>query len=138
MKKRVPVLIPFLVFVSLLFIGILIFAYVETKKANPQMIEVEQVCHLHARCMTLHACGLDSGDEAFCCAGCENVYAILLRKRRRGLRPELSRDRPVPAEPQAGADFERGAGAAPPPPDGARRARRSFSSRGCGAPPAAG
>ena len=37
--KRVPVLIPFLAFVSMLFIGILIFAYVETKKANPQMIE---------------------------------------------------------------------------------------------------
>jgi hypothetical protein len=40
--KRVPVLIPFLIFVSLVFIGILIFAYVETKKANPQMIEVGQ------------------------------------------------------------------------------------------------
>jgi hypothetical protein len=38
--KRVPVLIPFLVVVATLFIGILIFAYVETKKANPQMIEV--------------------------------------------------------------------------------------------------
>ena len=40
MKKRVPVLIPFLVFVSMLFIGILIFTYVESKKANPQMIKV--------------------------------------------------------------------------------------------------
>ena len=40
MKRKVPVLIPFLVFVSLVFIGILIFAYVETKKANPQMIQV--------------------------------------------------------------------------------------------------
>jgi len=42
MKKlrRVPVLIPFLFLVSAIFIGILIFAYVETKKANPQMIEV--------------------------------------------------------------------------------------------------
>jgi hypothetical protein len=39
-KKPVPVLIPFLILVSMLFIGILIFAYVETKKANPQMIEV--------------------------------------------------------------------------------------------------
>ena len=39
MKKRVPPLIPFLVFVSALFIGILIFAYVETKKANPQMLD---------------------------------------------------------------------------------------------------
>ena len=37
--KRIPVLIPFLVFVSMLFIGILIFAYVETKQANPQMIQ---------------------------------------------------------------------------------------------------
>jgi hypothetical protein len=40
--KRVPVLIPFLILVSLVFIGILIFAYVETKKANPQMINVGQ------------------------------------------------------------------------------------------------
>ena len=39
-KKSVPVLIPFLILVSMLFIGILIYAYVETKKANPQMIEV--------------------------------------------------------------------------------------------------
>ncbi len=36
--RRVPVLIPFLAFVALLFIGILIFTWVETKKANPQMI----------------------------------------------------------------------------------------------------
>ena len=42
MKKNVPVLIPVLIFISLVFIGILIFAYVETKKANPQMIEVGQ------------------------------------------------------------------------------------------------
>ena len=39
-KQPVPVLIPFLILVSMLFIGILIFAYVETKKANPKMIEV--------------------------------------------------------------------------------------------------
>jgi len=39
MKKPVPPLIPFLVFVSVVFIGILIFAYVETKKANPQMLD---------------------------------------------------------------------------------------------------
>jgi hypothetical protein len=38
-KQSVPVLIPFLILVSTLFIGILIFAYVETKKANPQMIK---------------------------------------------------------------------------------------------------
>jgi hypothetical protein len=37
--KKIPVLIPVLVLVSALFIGILIFTYVETKKANPQMIE---------------------------------------------------------------------------------------------------
>ncbi len=40
MNRRVPALIPFLVFVSIVFIGILIFTYVATKKANPQMIEV--------------------------------------------------------------------------------------------------
>jgi heavy metal translocating P-type ATPase len=28
--------------------------------------------------MTCTLCGLDSGTAAFCCAGCENVYAILL------------------------------------------------------------
>jgi hypothetical protein len=39
MKRPLPALIPFLVFISLVFIGILIYAYVETKKANPQMIE---------------------------------------------------------------------------------------------------
>jgi len=44
--KKTPVLIPFLVFVSALFIGILIWAYVETKKANPQMIEVGQSIRL--------------------------------------------------------------------------------------------
>ena len=37
---RVPVLIPFLIMVSMLFIGLLIYVYVETKKANPQMIRV--------------------------------------------------------------------------------------------------
>ena len=28
--------------------------------------------------MTCTLCGLDSGNDAFCCAGCRNVYAILL------------------------------------------------------------
>ncbi len=28
--------------------------------------------------MTCTLCGLDSGSSAFCCAGCENVYAILM------------------------------------------------------------
>jgi hypothetical protein len=37
--KRVPVLIPFLIAVSALFIGILIFTYVEVKKAHPQMLD---------------------------------------------------------------------------------------------------
>jgi hypothetical protein len=40
--KRIPALIPFLIFVSALFIGILVFAYVEAKRANPQMIQVGQ------------------------------------------------------------------------------------------------
>jgi hypothetical protein len=39
-KQSVPVLVPFLIVVSILFIGFLIFCYVETKKANPQMIQV--------------------------------------------------------------------------------------------------
>jgi hypothetical protein len=42
MKKPIPALIPFLVFISMVFIGILIYAYIETKKANPQMIEATQ------------------------------------------------------------------------------------------------
>ncbi|HLK63249.1 MAG TPA: hypothetical protein VKU19_07400 [Bryobacteraceae bacterium] len=37
--KRVPPLIPFLVLVSAIFIGILVFAYIETKHANPQMLD---------------------------------------------------------------------------------------------------
>jgi len=37
--KRIPVLVPVLALVSALFIGILIFAYVETKRANPQMLD---------------------------------------------------------------------------------------------------
>jgi len=37
--KRIPVLIPFLAVISAIFIGILIFAYIETKKANPQMLD---------------------------------------------------------------------------------------------------
>jgi hypothetical protein len=39
MTKRIPVLIPFLAVVSAIFIGILIWAYVETRKANPQMLD---------------------------------------------------------------------------------------------------
>jgi hypothetical protein len=37
--RRVPTLIPFLALVSAIFIGILIYAYVETKAANPQMLD---------------------------------------------------------------------------------------------------
>lgn len=37
--KRVPVLIPFLAVVSAIFIGILIYAYMETSKAKPQMLD---------------------------------------------------------------------------------------------------
>jgi hypothetical protein len=37
--KRVPALIPFLALISAIFIGILIYAYVETRKANPQMLD---------------------------------------------------------------------------------------------------
>jgi hypothetical protein len=38
-RRSVPALIPFLVFVSAVFIGILIYAYVEAKRANPQMLD---------------------------------------------------------------------------------------------------
>jgi hypothetical protein len=44
--KRVPILIPFLALVACIFIGILVFSYVEAKKANPQMIKVEQASRL--------------------------------------------------------------------------------------------
>jgi len=37
--KRIPTLIPFLILVSGIFIGILVYAYVETKQANPQMLD---------------------------------------------------------------------------------------------------
>lgn len=46
--KKVPALIPFLLFISAIFIGILIFAYIETKKANPQMIDVGEVQYPHS------------------------------------------------------------------------------------------
>ena len=41
-KRPLPTLIPVLILISVIFIGILIFTYVATKKANPQMIEVGQ------------------------------------------------------------------------------------------------
>jgi hypothetical protein len=37
--KRIPALIPFLALISAIFIGILIYAYVETRRANPQMLD---------------------------------------------------------------------------------------------------
>lgn len=37
--RSVPPLIPFLVMVSMIFIGILIYVYAESKKANPQMLD---------------------------------------------------------------------------------------------------
>ena len=40
-KQGLPPLIPVLILISMLFIGILIFTYVEAKKANPQMIHVD-------------------------------------------------------------------------------------------------
>jgi hypothetical protein len=40
--KGVPPLVAFLVMVSMLFIGILIYVYIEAKRANPQMIRVAQ------------------------------------------------------------------------------------------------
>ena len=52
--KRVPAIIPFLVFVSAVFIGILIYVYIECKKANPQMISVEQAFRLPCRLPSRH------------------------------------------------------------------------------------
>jgi hypothetical protein len=37
--KKIPILIPLLAVVAVLFLGILIFVYVQAKKANPQMIQ---------------------------------------------------------------------------------------------------
>ena len=37
--RRIPTLIPFLMLVSAIFIGILVYAYVQTKRANPQMLD---------------------------------------------------------------------------------------------------
>jgi len=43
--KRIPAVIPFLVFVSAIFIGILIYVYIQCKKANPQDIQTTYVVH---------------------------------------------------------------------------------------------
>ena len=45
-KQGVPALIPVLILISMLFIGILIYAYFEAKKANPQMIQVSALLAL--------------------------------------------------------------------------------------------
>jgi hypothetical protein len=45
--KRLPTLISFLALISAIFIGILIYAYVEARRANPQMLD-EQGCVLRA------------------------------------------------------------------------------------------
>jgi len=47
--KRVPILIPLLVMVAVLFIGILIFVYVQTKKANPQMVQTTSALRTHSQ-----------------------------------------------------------------------------------------
>ena len=43
--KQIPALIPFLVLVSAVFVGILIYVYVECKDANPQTIQTTHVMH---------------------------------------------------------------------------------------------
>jgi hypothetical protein len=49
--KKVPALVPFLIFVFATFIGLLIYTWVESEKANPQMIRlssaVERGGHTH-------------------------------------------------------------------------------------------
>ena len=52
-SKPVPVLIPVLMFVVALFIGILVYTYVEAKKANPQMLD-EKGRPVGAACFAIH------------------------------------------------------------------------------------
>jgi len=40
--RKIPILVPVLALITILFLSILVFAYVETKKANPQMIETSR------------------------------------------------------------------------------------------------
>ena len=68
MKKSVPVLIPFLILVSMLFIGILIYAYVETKKANPKMIEVGSGRHPTESSAFSDSCSPSTGIGPACTA----------------------------------------------------------------------
>jgi P-type Cu2+ transporter len=87
--------------------------------------------------MTCTLCGLDSGTAAFCCAGCENVYAILLESgvvasgqnfRDTELFQQSLRLGLISKPAEQPRQFPR----AP------RRARRCTTSAGCGAPLAAG
>ena len=70
--------------------------------------------------MTCTLCGLESGDAEFCCAGCENVYAIL---RESGIvAPGQSfRDTDLFQQSLRLGLISKGAGAAPPPPTGETR-----------------
>jgi hypothetical protein len=54
--KRVPVLIPVLVFVACLFLGLLVFTYVEAKRANPQMIRTSRAGWQPAGGLAIPAC----------------------------------------------------------------------------------
>jgi len=80
-----------------------IFAYVETKKANPKMIEVGVLLLPH----DIAPCALWlRARRTFCCAGGENVYAILLESGRGGERPGLPRYRALPKELAIRIDFQ--------------------------------
>lgn len=52
--KRIPVLVPFLVFVACLFLGLLVYTYVEAKRANPEMIRSDgaQIDNRRADCQS--------------------------------------------------------------------------------------
>ena len=52
--KRIPAVIPFLVLVSAFFVAVLIYVYVQCKKANPQMIPVAQAFSLPCRLSSRH------------------------------------------------------------------------------------
>ena len=67
-KQSVPVLVPFLIVVSILFIGILIFAYVETKRANPQMIQVGSARHPTESSAFSDSCSPSTGIGPACTA----------------------------------------------------------------------
>ena len=62
--KRVPVLIPFLCLISVIFIGILVFAYLETRKANPQMLDEQGRPVRGASLYGLPSCGAAPAPQA--------------------------------------------------------------------------